>query len=313
LYCHATRHGALRFAKHITIDLPEGVAMKDIVDWLLEIEHLAHELYLSAAKYFVDDKKFNIFLKHTASDEAWHYNAMRNAAQYFQQHQFPTSPVSLDDKTKNRIEGAFRKNIAAVKNGTLSVEQLIDCMVETEFSEWNIFFLYVVNTLKEKKPEFEYVAAEMQHHIHHIEHFIENECGYPQKIEKLKELKAIHEEKILVVEDNPVVAGLLEALLSTTGTVHLAGNGQEALERIDHNFYRLIVSDIDMPIMDGLSFYNEAVAKHPPLGEIFLFLTGALSPERLAFFIEKGVPCLQKPASIEDIRRMTSEIIYRLN
>lgn len=287
--------------------------MKDIVKWLLEVEQLSHELYLAAANYFVDDKKLYSFLKHTANDEAWHYHVMGSAAHYFQQHHFPTSPVTLDDKTKNRIEGAFRKNIEAVTNNTLSAEQLIDCIVETEYSEWNIFFLYVVNSLKDKKHEFEYAASEMQHHVGHIEHFIQNECGYPQKIEKLKDLTAVYEEKILVVEDNPVVAGLLEAILSTIGTVHLAGNGQEAIEKIEHNFYRLIVSDIDMPIMDGLSFYKEAVVKYPPLKQIFLFLTGELSPERLAFFIENGLPYLEKPASIKDIRRMTSEIMYQLN
>lgn len=287
--------------------------MKDIVNWLLEVEHLAHELYLAAANYFVEDKKLNSFLKHTANDEAWHYHVIASAAHYFRQHHFPTSPITLDDKTKNRIEGAFRKNIEAMTNKTLSAEQLIDCMVDTEYSEWNIFFLYVVNSLKDKKHEFEYAASEMQHHVGHIEHFIQNECGYPQKIEKLKNLSTVYEEKILVVEDNPMVAGLLEAILSTIGTVHLTGNGQEAIEKIEHNFYRLIVSDIDMPIMDGLSFYKEAVKKHPPLKQIFLFLTGELSPERLAFFIENGLPYLEKPASIKDIRRMTSEIMYQLN
>ncbi len=291
----------------------KGVSVKEIIDWLLEIEHLAHEFYLLAARRFVDDGNLHSFLKHTATDEAWHYHAMKNAAQYFQQHQFPTSPISLDDKTKKRIGDTFKKNIAAVKNDLLSPEQLIDCMVDTEFSEWNIFFLYVVNTVKGKNLEFDHAASEMQHHVLHIEQFIENECGFPQKIERLKKLTAVYEEKILVVEDNPVVAGLLEAVLSQTGTVHLAGNGQEAVEKTDHNFYRLIVSDIDMPIMDGLSFYKEAVAKYPPLHETFLFLTGDLSPERLAFFIEKGLPYLQKPVSIGDIRRITSDILYRLN
>jgi hypothetical protein len=96
----------------------------------------------------------------------------------------------------------------AVNNKTLSAEQLIGCMVETEFSEWNDIFLYVVNMLKDKEHDFENIASKMQHHVNHIEHFIKNECDYPQKIKKLKELTAVYEEKILVVEDNPVVAGL---------------------------------------------------------------------------------------------------------
>ena len=287
--------------------------MKDVISWLLEVENLAHELYLSTADYFKDDEKLNTFLKHTAKDESWHYNVMESAAEYYRQNHFPISPISLDSETKSRIEGAFRKNLKAVNDKTLSVEQLIDCMVETEYSEWNIFFLYVVNMLKNKSRKFEYIASEMQHHIEHIEFFIENESGYPQKIKKLKELAVVHEEKILVVEDNPAIAGLLEALLSKLGTVHLAGNGLEAMGKIDKNFYRLIVSDIDMPIMDGLSFYEEAVTKYPPLNGIFLFLTGDLTPDREVFFADKDIPCFKKPAPIQDILSTASRIIYQMN
>lgn len=287
--------------------------MKDIINWLLEVEHLAHELYLSAADYFEDDKNLNTFLTHTANDESWHYHVMESAAEYYKQNHFPICPIALDSKTKNRIGGAFRNNLKAVNDKSLSLEQLIDCMVETEYSEWNIFFLYVVNTLKNKSSKFEYVASEMQHHIEHIENFIQNESSYPHKIEKLKELAAIHEEKILVVEDNLAVAHLLEAILSPVGTVHLAANGRDAMEKVDQNFYRLIVSDIDMPIMDGLSFYKEAVTKYPPLKKIFLFLTGNLSPDREVFFLDKDIPCFKKPAPIKDILRTASKIIYPMN
>ncbi|MGB3210941.1 MAG: response regulator [Desulforhopalus sp.] len=286
--------------------------MKDIVNWLLEVEHLANVLYQSAYEYFIDDKKLNEFLRHTAEDEAWHYHVIGSAANYFQNHSFPISQILLDDETKSRIENTFRKNIQAVLNKTLTVEQLIDCMVETEFSEWNMFFLYVVNTLKIKKSEFEYAASEMQHHLSHIEHFIQNETRFPHKVEEFKKLTTLYQEKILVVEDDAVLAGLLELILANEGVVHLAGNGQEALDKMEQHFYKLIVSDIDMPIMDGLTFYREAVAKYPKLNEVFIFLTGDLSPERELFCKKSGLLCLQKPVSVKDIRRISSEIIYRM-
>jgi len=39
--------------------------------------------------YFIDDRKLHDFLKHMAKDEAYHYQVVDSAANYFQQHQFP--------------------------------------------------------------------------------------------------------------------------------------------------------------------------------------------------------------------------------
>lgn len=287
--------------------------MKNITEWLIELEHLANDFYQRAADFFIDNKPLHNFLMHTAKDEAWHYHVMGSAANYFQKHYSSISPVIPDDETKHKIESVFRKNIELISNKTITEEQLIDCMVATEFSEWNDFFLYVVNTLKKVEHEFEYVASEIQHHLKHTEHFIIKESGWPEKIEELKGLTPIHKEKILVVEDNEVFAGLLEAILSKEGTVHLAVNGQEALKKLEKHFYKLIVSDIDMPIMDGITFYKEATSKFPNLKNIFVYLSGDLSPNRVSFLTDNKLKHLAKPATVKDIRQAIAEVMYQVN
>jgi CheY-like chemotaxis protein len=64
---------------------------------------------------------------------------------------------------------------------------------------------------------------------------------------------------ILVVDDNPVSARLVERVLQSEGYGTIAaGNGLEALERLETTAdVRLVVCDLRMPEMDGLQFVEE--------------------------------------------------------
>lgn len=64
----------------------------------------------------------------------------------------------------------------------------------------------------------------------------------------------LQQKHILVVEDNRVnqmVAGLLLQRLGYK--VSMANNGQEALNLLKHNTYDLVLMDVQMPVLDGLS------------------------------------------------------------
>jgi len=58
---------------------------------------------------------------------------------------------------------------------------------------------------------------------------------------------------VLVVEDDPLNMELVCEILRSIGfTVFEATNGKEAIEKIEKEFYDLIVMDIMMPGMDGI-------------------------------------------------------------
>ena len=61
--------------------------------------------------------------------------------------------------------------------------------------------------------------------------------------------------KILIAEDDRELRRLFAHVLLKNGyTVKEVGNGKEALDAIDAEFFDLVISDIMMPVMDGYEF-----------------------------------------------------------
>ncbi len=62
---------------------------------------------------------------------------------------------------------------------------------------------------------------------------------------------------VLVVDDDPALARMLRILLTSEGfDVSLAGDGEQALAALDNVKPDLIVLDLQMPVMDGRTFYR---------------------------------------------------------
>lgn len=62
--------------------------------------------------------------------------------------------------------------------------------------------------------------------------------------------------RVLVVEDSPTMTQLLIFTLKKVRGVEVvaAGNGVDGLKKIANEKYDLILTDINMPLMDGLKF-----------------------------------------------------------
>ncbi|MEA3179594.1 MAG: two-component system, chemotaxis family, chemotaxis protein CheY [Gammaproteobacteria bacterium] len=70
-------------------------------------------------------------------------------------------------------------------------------------------------------------------------------------------------KKILIVDDSASVRTVARMALNEAGyEIIEAGNGQEALQKLSGERVHLIVSDVNMPIMDGITFLKEVKA-HP--------------------------------------------------
>jgi two-component system chemotaxis response regulator CheY len=70
-------------------------------------------------------------------------------------------------------------------------------------------------------------------------------------------------KKILLVDDSASVRTVAGIALRGAGyEVVEAANGQEGLGRLNGDKINLIISDVNMPIMDGITFLKE-VKRHP--------------------------------------------------
>jgi two-component system chemotaxis response regulator CheY len=70
-------------------------------------------------------------------------------------------------------------------------------------------------------------------------------------------------KKILVVDDSAAVRTVAALALREAGyEVIDAVNGSEALKKLGAERVNLIISDVNMPVMDGITFLKE-VKKHP--------------------------------------------------
>ena len=66
-------------------------------------------------------------------------------------------------------------------------------------------------------------------------------------------------KKILIVDDSPVVLAMLEdALVGMGYAVTAATNGQAGLQKIETGKFDLIITDLSMPVMDGIGFVKAA-------------------------------------------------------
>lgn len=73
--------------------------------------------------------------------------------------------------------------------------------------------------------------------------------------EDLSEVKLDALRRILIVDDEPVQQQLTKATLAPFNLkVDTASNGKEALQQLEKNEYDLILSDIQMPVMNGIEF-----------------------------------------------------------
>jgi PAS domain S-box-containing protein len=93
--------------------------------------------------------------------------------------------------------------------------------------------------------------------------------------------------RVLVVDDEPLVARALEALLGEDYTVTVAGGGPEALQQLlGPDEFAVVFCDINMPAMNGFELYDRARASRPEYAARFIFLTGgalaAMAPEQTA-------------------------------
>ena len=115
-------------------------------------------------------------------------------------------------------------------------------------------------------------------------------------------------KRILVVDDEENTRIGLSKLLSQEGfVVDLAANGSEALEILRRQRFNLVISDINMPDMNGIAFLREISRRFPSTNVIMITAYGGVESYLEAMNLG-ALEYLHKPVRLDELRSVMKKV-----
>jgi CheY-like chemotaxis protein len=109
--------------------------------------------------------------------------------------------------------------------------------------------------------------------------------------------------RILITEDEDSLRSFVARALRLDGhETHEAADGAEGLEKLSEGAFDLLLSDIRMPVMDGIELAHRAHSEFPNM-KILLMTGYAEQRERADDLSAKIVDVVSKPFALPDIRK----------
>ena len=100
---------------------------------------------------------------------------------------------------------------------------------------------------------------------------------------------------VLVVDDEPIIRDLLQAMLGNMQvSVTVAENGVEAQRKILSGSYQLVITDINMPEMDGITLLRWLKKRKPNI-DIVVMTGYDLTRDMLMAIGDTAMECFVKP------------------
>ncbi|MEY8880846.1 response regulator [Donghicola sp. XS_ASV15] len=121
--------------------------------------------------------------------------------------------------------------------------------------------------------------------------------------------------KTMIVDDMSVSRGLLSQCLEEIGlqNVEYEKSGQEAFARVSGNPVHLVISDYNMPGMNGLDLLEHLRANKPTQQVGFILVTGTPTPDIIARGRALGLNNLvKKPFTTASLKASIEAVVGRL-
>lgn len=117
-------------------------------------------------------------------------------------------------------------------------------------------------------------------------------------------------KRALVVDDDDATVALFRKILTADQwEVEACTSGQHALAKIAPGRYQLVLSDVHMPELGGMEFYERAIQSDPELKKRFVFISGyADSSAVKRFLLETHCPGIRKPIRLDEFRAVVAHI-----
>ena len=116
---------------------------------------------------------------------------------------------------------------------------------------------------------------------------------------ELPKLTLLNTKNVLLVEDNEINQMIAEAMLESIGiNVTVAANGQQALDEVKDKNYDLVLMDIQMPVMDGITACRK-IRESNQLLPIIALTANVMSDDILKYQVEGFNGHIAKPIDLD--------------
>jgi DNA-binding response OmpR family regulator len=115
--------------------------------------------------------------------------------------------------------------------------------------------------------------------------------------------------RILVVDDEPEICHLIEQILKREGyQVDVSFSGIEALQMIKSFNYHLLLTDLEMPEVDGIELTRKAKKQHPEIRVIMV--TGNATVDAAIRSLRHRIDgYIKKPFKISELRKVVRQTL----
>ena len=116
---------------------------------------------------------------------------------------------------------------------------------------------------------------------------------------------------ILIVDDEENTRAGMSKLLTAEGfDVQSAVDGKEALSRLHNGSFRLVISDLNMPNLDGIEFLRVVQREYPDVSVIILTAAGGTDSYIKAMNLG-AVEYLCKPLKLDALKSVMRSMAHR--
>ena len=116
-------------------------------------------------------------------------------------------------------------------------------------------------------------------------------------------------KKILIVDDDQKICETLLDILEEAGyEVSSACDGQDALEKIRLDSFNLVITDIKMPIMDGMALLKEIEKSHTDI-EVIVITSYGYQGQQVEATRLGAYEYLNKPLNLDQLKNIIARVL----
>ncbi|HEY6969534.1 MAG TPA: response regulator [Candidatus Angelobacter sp.] len=123
----------------------------------------------------------------------------------------------------------------------------------------------------------------------------------------------LNQASVMIVEDEPALCEIIGAWFARIAArVLTAGNGAEALKLLAGNHVDLIISDLRMPVMDGVTLLKRILISGPPSPSV-IFISGFSDIDAREAYALGAEGFLQKPMDRQELLQAVKQSLLARN